>query len=228
MYIVLVSCAALFIPSKEFRNTQGYQPLKDDNELKQVRWEVDVFELSTAKVQNAKGQTVDHAKRFHTNFHYFCKDPQHRFKHKNHAFGRHYDLSKDPRGIGLNRSDDRFKVAFEWTKDYIQWEVNGVVLRRASFKEFEEGQNDKDNIPFCHDSMWIQFDMEILYNWFGVPNDEDVTPTKPAEFKVYRLSLLQRGGEDMFYMYHPFHVDGPQTAQCPILPPTPIPAQLEE
>lgn len=197
--------SAFWLIRDELRHTPGYEKIKEcDDDLCKIRWETDIFELSMSASENKQGKIVDHSYMYHMNVHFFIKDQCEGGKTENYEYAKRYDFDEDNKNTGVSKVNERFKVGLEWTKDEMKWLVNDVVVRRVEYKEFEHGApKNRNTVPYCREAMWIQFDMEIL-DWFGEPAEGEVTKENPAEFKIYRLSLKQKGGEDMFIRYHPF------------------------
>lgn len=118
------------------------------NPTRQLWTELDVFEYSTStkrKTGPKKDKPFSH--QFATNY----------FVH------RHPDpnIPTDIKGarrydIGFDLSSQRVKVGFNWQKDYIEWYLNDVLIRREENKYF-------------HQPLHLQFDSETFPNWFGLP-----------------------------------------------------------
>lgn len=107
--------------------------------------ELDVFEYSTS---DEKVGGDHHFKRlFSTNYHVH----------------RHPD-PKVPEGVQSPKSYDirvdlsrkRVKVGFNWQKDYIEWYLNDVLIRR-------------DRNEYFHQPLHLQLDSETFPFWFGLP-----------------------------------------------------------
>lgn len=118
--------------------------------------ELDVFEVSTAH---------GHGKRFTTNAHVFRKD------------GKTLDCTlSHPLRCELEFcvGDGAFTAGFLWTKEWLEWSVEGKVVRR------ERNQH-------WHEEMWLQFDAETMPKWFGLPGDEHEHEHVPCCYRVHYI-----------------------------------------
>lgn len=121
--------------------------------------EIDVFEVSQAR---------GHECKFHTNAHVFRVNGEKLAKTLSH-----------PSCVEL---DDKccakvFRVGMEWDENFIQWLVDGRVVRRQKNEHW-------------HSEMWVQFDCETMGNWFGLPDKED--GKLPATFRVFYVRAWRK------------------------------------
>lgn len=121
--------------------------------------EIDVFEVSQAK---------GHESKFHMNAHVFRQNGKNLAK----------TLSSPSFVTMPHRTCEKpFVVGLDWTEDYIEWSIEGSVVRR-------------DRNLHWHDPMWVQFDCETMGNWFGLPQKGD--GGLPSCFKVFYFRAWRR------------------------------------
>lgn len=110
-----------------------------------INTELDVFEYSTSDKKLPGG--LHYERLFSTNCHVHS--------HTDPAVPAHY---KHPKSydLGFDLSSKRIKVGFNWQREYIEWYVNDVLIRREK------------NLYF-HQPLHLQFDSETFPYWFGLP-----------------------------------------------------------
>lgn len=107
--------------------------------------ELDVFEYSTS--DKKLGGDLHYERLFATNCHvHKHPDPKvpEKYKHP-----KSYD-------VGFDISSKRIKVGFNWQKDYIEWYLNDVLVR-------------KEKNLYFHQALHLQLDSETFPFWFGLP-----------------------------------------------------------
>lgn len=111
-----------------------------------TQWtELDVFEYSTS--DKKAGGDYHFARLFSTNYHV------HRHPNPQVPEGFQSPKSYD---VGFDLSLMRVKVGFNWQKDYIEWYLNDVLIRRERNEYF-------------HQPLHLQLDSETFPFWFGLP-----------------------------------------------------------
>lgn len=71
--------------------------------------------------------------------------------------------------IGFDLSLKRIKVGFNWQKDYIEWYLNDVLIRKEPNEHF-------------HQPLHLQLDSETFPYWFGLP--EKGKNSLPDHFRI--------------------------------------------
>lgn len=126
-----------------------------DNDISSAFWfanndrkqwtELDVFKYSASNKKT--GGEYQFSRLFSTNYHI------HRHPNSEVQEGLQSPKSYD---IGFALSLKRVKVGFNWQKDYIEWYLNDILIRREKNKYF-------------HQPLHLQLDSETFPFWFGLP-----------------------------------------------------------
>lgn len=111
----------------------------------------------------AKGKNWE--RKYNMNAHVF-KTPQ---SDQHWAVGRGWEAT-------WNLGEEYHVFGFEWNKKKLTWYVDGVPVRRA------------DNTNW-HFPMWLVFDSEAFWGWFGKVNDADL----PSFFNIKYVRVWRQG-----------------------------------
>ena len=144
-----------------------YDPLSDNLTAKfsygEKSEEIDIFEVTSGK--DYGNSSINNSKTLFNTVHVYNTPYLEAVVNREKEIIDNYTNSTK---VDFNFSDDFHRYGFLWTEEKLEWYFDGEV----SFSRENNGTFNR--------SLHVTFDSEIMKDWFGIPDPDDL----PAEFLI--------------------------------------------